>query len=778
MEGKRSSAKVEVLSSREEHRYFNLIEKIKTFLQDVKADDIYNAMKDSEYSKEYAVQRLKEMFDDSMNNEKEIFISQLEGEIVEEKELNRVLQHKNMDLDQELINEREQVGGLMHEYERVKEELSKLQDLYKKQGIAMQKLEERARSVSETQEDKFDLARSQQITEELSFSKSQTLKLQKELDFLQRDKTIATMKENEYKKDHQDLVMHLKKMQNEKECLELEIEQLSQANYEMKTKLDIHINSSQTAFDQNRRLENSLREEVDNNRAEVEELLLKFKEKTRKFKSKIFEQKKRIDEHSQSKETFSKILENKIRDLEALAREKDFKINELEVMLERAEIENSLKLENGKKLFEQQMGLKLSEMQKEVQVQVKRCQDYERQIKSMTETKLKTLENKNSDLESAKQELKSQLTSALQSLEQLRGAYSDQLSSSEELHSEISYLKQLLSDYELESKENQSQIKSLQNLLDLEKGKLSQMFELQQEHEASIKHSQETEWKTRQDLEQALRHKRNLEDELENTLKDSRNSHRDNVKLSELLVQKSDLETYCQKLEKQVRVLTSHKKKFSRKGLASKFTGLKQSLRDLKGSFVSQFLALDNHTHSILEKISNKVIEKAAEYRKIRSQFSAVCKENTSLTQSVSICSKEMDVLSQEIADKQKTFKDGCKMVKIQMKEKFVNKLSGLERELVDVKREKSRLMSEAYEKIKILQGEVLYFQGREREVSEVLRKGSVFKEEIAVLEDRICELEQFLEAERTQKEQMASLKNKEIEEMRSRMKRLGVSNC
>lgn len=778
MEGKSRSAKVEVSSPREEHRYFNLIEKIETFLQDVKADDIYNAMKDSEYSKEYAVQRLKEMFEESMNNEKEIFINQLEEEIVEEKELNRLLQEKNMDLDQELMNEREQIKSLMHDFERVKDEFSKLQDLYNKQGIAMQKLEERARNAFELHEEKFDLAKSQHISSELSLSKSQTLKLQKELDFLQRDKNVATIKENEYKKDHQDLVMHLKKMQNEKDCLEHEIEQLSQVNYEIKNKLDYQINNTQTILDQKRRLEDSLRQEVENNRAEVEDLLLKFKEKSRKFKSKILEQKKKIDENSQSKEIFSKTLENKIKDLEALAKEKNFKINELEVMLERAEIENSLNLENGKKMFEQQMGLKLSEMQKEVQVQVKRCQDYERQIKSMTETKLKSLESKNNDLECAKQELKSQLTSALQSLEQLRSAYTDQLTLSEESRNESSNLKQLLSEYELESKENQFQIRSLQNLLDSERKKLSQMFETQQELEANIKHSQETEWKTRQELDQALRITRNLESDLENTLKGTRNSHRDNIKLSELLNQKNDLETYCQKLEKKIRASNLHKKKFSRKGLSSKFTGLKQSIRDFRGSFVTQFLGLENYTHSILEKISYKVIEKAAENRKIKSQFSAVCKENTSLTQSVSICSKEMDVLSQEIAEKQKTFKDGCKMVKVQMKEKFRNKLNGLEKELMDVKREKNRVFSEANEKIKILQGEILYFQGREREVSEVLRKGAICKEEIAVLEDRICELEQFLEAERTQKEQMASLKNKEIEELRSKMKRLGISNC
>lgn len=777
MEGISRSAKVGTFSPREENRYFNLIQKIGDFLRDVKADEIYNAMKDSEYSKEYAVQRLKEMFEESMNSEKEIFIGQLESEIAEERELNKVLQEKNIDLDQDLSNEKEQVKVLSQEYERAKDEIFKLQEINKKHNSSIKNLQEKLRTTSEKEEN-LDFTRSQQISNELSFSKSQTLKLQKELDSLQRDKTVAAIKENEYKRDHQDLIMHIKKLQSEKECLQVEIEQLSHTNFELKGQLDHHLSNTQLILDQKLRLEESLRLEVENNREEIEDLLLKFKEKSSKFKSKILEQKKKIDENKFVKDNLNKTLENKINELEAQVKERNLKVNELEVLLEKAEISNSLKLENGKKMFEQQMGQKLNEMQMEVQVQVKRCQDYERQIKAMTETKLKSLEIKNAELEHTKQELRSQLTSALQSLEQLRAAYTDQLSQSEELRNENIEIKQILNGLQSELKENQLQIASLENLLDSERQKFSQIYEINNKLEANIHLTKENEWKTRQELDQARRLTRNLENNLESTLKDSRNSHRESMKVSELTDQVIKLEAYCGNLEKQVKTLKSAKTKTVNKGLRHKFVGLKHSFRELKSLFVSQLLALENYSHNMLEKISYKVIEKAAENRKLKSQYSAVCKENTSLSQSVSVCSQEMDALSQAIAEKQKAFKDGYRMVKIKLKGKFENKLMSLEKELQEIKREKNKVQSEAGEKIRIMQEEILYFQNREREVSEVLRKGSAHKNEINILEDRICELESFLEAERLQKEQVASLKNKELEELKSRMKRLGISNC
>jgi DNA repair exonuclease SbcCD ATPase subunit len=150
----------------------------------------------------------------------------------------------------------------------------------------------------------------------------------------------------------------------------------------------------------------------------------------------------------------------------------------------------------------------------------------------------------------------------------------------------------------------------------------------------------------------------------------------------------------------------------------------------------------------------------------MRSQLGTVKKENLSLAQSVSACSKEMDELVKEISEKQKYFKENHKIIRVQLKEKFLEKYKKLEKE-------KLLLLSEAETKIDSLTQELYYYQARERETSNYIKKISSRESdhkrcisEINLLESRIAELEHFLEAERSQKAQLMALKNREIEEL------------
>ena len=88
-------------SNPEENRYKKITSRVVSFIEDLKSDDIYNAMKDSEYSKEYAVQRIRELFEESMNSEKEYYIDQLESE---KNELITHFEAEKMNLDENLKN--------------------------------------------------------------------------------------------------------------------------------------------------------------------------------------------------------------------------------------------------------------------------------------------------------------------------------------------------------------------------------------------------------------------------------------------------------------------------------------------------------------------------------------------------------------------------------------------------------------------------------------------------------------------------------------------------
>jgi chromosome segregation ATPase len=752
------------LSPREEGRYFALVEQFNHFISQVKQDEIYGAMKDSEYSKEYAVQRVKEMFEDAMNNEKEIFISQLEAEIAEEKELSKTINDKNIDLDQEVAALTEQINESLIKCENLTKELKFSEEKRIELENTVKNLEDKQKEFTlKGKEVNLNLARKAQ--EELEFSRSQTLKFKKELESLQRDNSVSLIKEREYKKDYDEFVLHIKKLSADKECLQNEIEQLSHANYLMKGSIAELTKENEDLLSRIKKLEENLCSEVRTNDLETESILSKFKEKSRKFKSKIIEQRQKLEEGLRFTESLKQSFTNQISELEHRLQDKNLKISDLEHLLQKQEISNN-KNQTDKKLLEQAFSSKCSEMQREVETQVKRCQEYEKEVKNLTETKLKALESNNNDLKNAKEELRIQLTSALSSLENLRNAYSEQLAVSEEIGMENQRLKQEVFDLEEAFKVKSRNAEGLEDAFRAEQEKVADLFRLKCELQEQLKRTEENEWKALQEIEKTRKITKKLEDNLENTLRESRNSQRDHFKASELLEKTQILEKFSQNLQNRLQ-----SKNFKLKSLSSEIKMLKNNQKDLKTNFLSSMMILESFIRSLLERLSNKLIEKSSETRKIRSQFDTVKKENSSLLKSVSACSKEMDVLSQELAEKQKFFRDNFKQVKNQLKQKYEVKIQTLENNLIELNREKNKIIQDTQAKVRILQEEILNFQGRDRENAEMFKKSNRFKEDVLVLDKRILELEGFLEEERRQKDQLASLKNKEIEELKSRLK-------
>lgn len=755
----------QILSSKEENRYFALIEQFNRFLSSIKSDEIYSAMKDSEYSKEYAVQRVRELFEEAMNNEKEIFIGQLEAEIAEEKDLNRVLNEKVFELDQELV-------AANHEIEQFREQADKAKDEAKGLALERESLEKSVRELQEVNKQstvKYQEAASGQIRkvfDELEMAKSQTLKVRKEFENLQRDHTVTKIKEKEFLKDHEDLVSHIRKLTSEKNCLEREIEDLSAQNYEFKQRVSEMSSEIEILQSKISSLETNLFSELQKNDSETEALLSTFKEKSRKFKSKILEQRKKLEESFNFTESLKNSFNSQLCNLEFQLKEKNIIISDLQNLIEKQGY-SSQRLESDKKQLEQAFTSKLTEMQQEVELQVKRCQDYEKEVKTLTETRLKSLEMKNFELESTKEELRSQLSSALASLETLRNAYSDQLNAFNETCHENNQLKLMTDGYDDRLKNALKQMKDLEDDLRNEQLKVSELFQIKCELEEQVKRTEETEWKTRQELEMTRKNIKQVEANWENTLRESRSSLRDGQR--ELVDRVKDAEKYSEGLKALLKA--EREKNFKIRSLANKLKSFKNLLRDLKSGYLSNIMSLEDQTHTLLEKLTTKLIEKNSENRKLKLQHDELKKENQSLSKSVAICSKEMDALSQELSEKQKYFKDNFRQVKKSLKEKFSSKVFSLETNLIELNREKNKSINEAHNKIRLLQEEISILQSQLRETNDLGKKTQRFQEDINIQERRILELENFLEAERKQKEQLASLKNKEIEELKNKLK-------
>lgn len=71
------------LRNQYDSRIKSLSSNIQLFLQDLCADDIFNAMRENPLSQDYALQRIEEMFENSMNTEKEETIIRLTQEFTE-----------------------------------------------------------------------------------------------------------------------------------------------------------------------------------------------------------------------------------------------------------------------------------------------------------------------------------------------------------------------------------------------------------------------------------------------------------------------------------------------------------------------------------------------------------------------------------------------------------------------------------------------------------------------------------------------------------------------
>lgn len=730
-------------------RTSRIIEEVMGFIEDLKGDEIYNAMKDSEYSKDYAVQRVKEMFEDVMDCEKEKHIQMLEEEILKEKEEGR-------QRTQELLRENEELLNKLREFEEKDQ----------KKNLQIEEMLGKQRNG---------------IEEELESSKAQTFRIKRELESLKIEKEISQNKEAEYERDYTDLITHLAALKEDKKYLQQEIENITQAHYEATQKKKYLISENELLGQKINQLQVLLDEESSSNKYAIQKMVENFREKSKKFKAKIVSQKKRLEELDSAYEELQKSSSCQEKNLQESMQNESLRNKELEILLSKQEIEHKIQFEGLKKHYEAVMNLKISEMQKEVDCQVRKCQDYEQDVKVLMENK----DVKCKEAENSNEELMKQLNSALEGLEQLRNGYSEQLNYSQSKEKEVESLRNSLQELEIESKIQDSKCKELEKILYEEQDRMVKEHRLRCRLEENIQEYEENLWKLKEELEGtriATANYENMISEYENNLRS------ENSRFSYTMDKLRTLEDYSKSLESKLQSAQtenfrkSHQKRDKRpyKALRFQVKSARQELYNLKNHFASSTASFHAFARTVLEDFSYKLIEKTAELRKLKSQTLALKKENLSLSNSISICSREFDDLSHELNEKQRSLKDYTRSMRYEIKErlneKYREKYLNLEGKLQKVESEKLFIQSESKQMIDALREEVFYYHNKNptNGVSEMSFRENHDKlhhqKEISLMERRISELESFLEAERSQKIQLASLKNSEIEDLKSKL--------
>ena len=771
-------------ANRYDQRYNLITSRIIDFIQDIKGDEIYNAMKDSEYSKDYAIQRIKELFEESMNNEKEYYIEQLEEEINKQKDIILQLDGNNNEYDSKINEEQKKLKEFSVINENLNKKIENLEDTIIELRKEIEKVHRKEKEMvnkscefSNTQKKKYE--------EELEFSKSQTIRYLKEIENLKKSKEIVEMKEYEYEKDYADLVSHIKSLQNDKIILQNEIEQLSKINFTTKEEKNYFISENEQLLAKIHQLETILTEESLNNKQVIQQMIDNFREKSKKFKSKIIEQRRKLEEStdegrktSEYIEKITKNYEEKIIKLEELLTDESLHQKELEMIKDKQQLEYTINLEGMKKHYESLMNLKISEMQKEVDAQVLKCKEYEKDFRGIMENKIKALENKNNELEINKEELMGQLSSALEGLEQLRNGYSEQLGVSQNADYEYKRVKNQLQEAMYENKIKEKKCSELEKSLAEEQDRIVTEHKLRNNLENDLREYEEQIWNLKQELEATKNQHNTLAINYENAINEYRNSlQSENMKVSQNLDKFRGLEDYSKSLESKIQnfqadslrssLINPNSLKKTSKFLSVQIKGLKKLHKDLRYMFKTNSNSIQDYMKSLLENVSYKIIEKTAENRKLRSQVSTIKKENHSLSNSIANCSKEFDNLSKELTEKQKTIKENCKSIRDELKDKFKEKYVKLENKMEQCVKEKNIIEIESRRTIEKLRDEIKHFHSLSLRESNDHKKCN---QEVLIMEQRINELETFLEEERRQKIQAVNQKNREIMELQDKL--------
>ncbi|CAG9319490.1 unnamed protein product [Blepharisma stoltei] len=381
------------LRNQYDQRLKSISSNIQMFLQELCGDDIFNAMRENPLSQDYALQRIEEMFEHSMNSEREVTIHRLTQELAEKDGYIVRLENDNKWLtstcqDLEIKRKKEKIDTetasknakeLNEELEETKRKLA--DTLKRKEKEWNEKLDELIRSKSQT----FQSPSAQ--------SKQEMENLLKE-----KDREIREIKQ-ELEKYLQQVKFPNKNldMQNQLERIKFENERLKEMNENLKREVNEAVLQSQS-------YQQRYEQEIYKFDKLKEELLEDFKRKLKKFKQKIVSQKEKIGNLRIEAEKFSEKENELKREIEKMKMETQNakydaqeKIRQIIAEYNKKEIEitDELqgKIEATKNHYTQLIAKKELESRQELDLEISKIQDAQKSAKIAYESKINNYES-------------------------------------------------------------------------------------------------------------------------------------------------------------------------------------------------------------------------------------------------------------------------------------------------------------------------------------------------------------------------------------------------
>lgn len=353
-----------------EERIGSLSKQLQVFFAEIENDEIFKAMQENSLSLEYASQRASELFNEIMKSEQENTIHRLQNDLVDYKTVNLKLEYENKKIVSSLRETEDRLRRselekekVLRDYEVVASKLANLEKNYeeslkRKEAECMGNLRRLENVLQETDQKYYNSRK------ELEFSKN-------------------SLKANEV-------------LQGEIEALRKELK--SQENFAYQKLEEVRSLNEGKVADHLKENE-ILKSQFKNYQKQSEDLALNHQnvikslvEKSKQLKQKVISQKSKIGdfcksskEVSQSKSNLEKIineLEEKVK-----STEKEAAARESEIHAKHQSQITQLQMQ-----YQRMMEVKLSEMQDDVDRQISKSQEYDKEVKALMELKMKEIE--------------------------------------------------------------------------------------------------------------------------------------------------------------------------------------------------------------------------------------------------------------------------------------------------------------------------------------------------------------------------------------------------
>ena len=347
-----SYGRIQYIQDLYDERINSLSRQVQLFFNEIKDDEVFKAMQENSLSQEFALQRAVELLNEIMKSEQENTIHKLQNELIEYNTLNKKLEYEK----QKMIN-------------------------------AIKDIEERLRR-AEIEKEKIFTHTESQLNESLK---------RKEIEFYSNSKKKNEIMQNEINGLRNELknqeIFSYRQLDDLKISYEAKIEEITQELIENQK-------DSESLKVQFKNYQKQSEELAANHQSVIKNLVDKSKQLKQKIisqKSKLTEYQRLSKENSQSfqitRDNYEKTIMNLEEKIKSIEKETTLKEND---MLHRQQ-EQIAQLQIQYKNI---MDMKLAEMQKEVDIQIARSQEHDREVKNLMDMKMKEIDRDFIDLSS------------------------------------------------------------------------------------------------------------------------------------------------------------------------------------------------------------------------------------------------------------------------------------------------------------------------------------------------------------------------------------------